>query len=147
MKKYYTLKKDLTHTLIGNTCGKCHKPKNIIDVIGDENIGGESIALKKPRGVKNRQLLRFKKVKGDSAKSFKAGYVDSYDCFVIAVLVATVVFIVWYISYTGAWREKADRFYNQCQDDYGGIVLDSGATRKDCFVDGEKIIMKGWENE
>ncbi|MBO7720111.1 hypothetical protein J6S35_00530 [Candidatus Saccharibacteria bacterium] len=35
----------MTHTLIGNICGKCKKPKHIIDVIGDENIGGESKKL------------------------------------------------------------------------------------------------------
>lgn len=35
----------MTHTLVGNICGKCKKPKHIIDVIGDENIGGESRSL------------------------------------------------------------------------------------------------------
>ena len=35
----------MTRTLVGNICGKCKKPKHIIDVIGDENIGGESRSL------------------------------------------------------------------------------------------------------
>lgn len=36
----------MTHTLVGNVCGKCKRPKHIVDVIGDENIGGESVSLK-----------------------------------------------------------------------------------------------------
>lgn len=35
----------MTHTLVENVCGKCKRPKHIIDVIGDENIGGESRRL------------------------------------------------------------------------------------------------------
>lgn len=45
----------MTHTLVGNVCGKCKRPKHIIDVIGDGNIGGESMSLKEMR---NREATR-----------------------------------------------------------------------------------------
>lgn len=51
----------MTHTLVGNVCGKCKKPKHIIDVIGDENIGGESMSMKE---FQRRQELKRRQKNG-----------------------------------------------------------------------------------
>lgn len=32
----------MTHSLAGGVCAKCGRFKEVIDVIGDENIGGKS---------------------------------------------------------------------------------------------------------
>lgn len=43
----------MTHTLAGNVCGKCKRSKHMVDYIGDENIGGESVSLKELKRRKN----------------------------------------------------------------------------------------------
>ena len=72
------------------------------------------------------------------------GYIDGVDLVRRSIAVVAVVFLIWICTYSTIVSNRLDKWEGECRSQNGQVVKVSD-NRYECYVDGKKVVLKGYE--